>query len=75
MATYRAVVEMTGRDPFGLRAACEEACNEWLLGEPAGLTTEEELDDLAENLRLRYLRTINSYTTAADGLAVTVRPC
>ena len=73
MATYRGIVETCDRDSFDLRAQCEEAVNDWLLGEPAGLD-ESEREELAEQLRRRFLRTLHPRTTGADALSVAVVP-
>jgi hypothetical protein len=66
-----AIVEIMGRDPNGLRADCEERCQEWLLGEPP-TSDQAELDDLAEYLLRRYLKTIDGRATGADVLTVSV---
>lgn len=71
MSTYRAIVEISGRDPFNVRKHCEECCNAWLMGEPAG-ADEDTLERLGQYLLGRYLSTIDDRTTGADCLSVTV---
>lgn len=71
--TYQAIVEIWEPDPNGLRGQCEEACNDWLLGEPAGLT-DEELEDLAHSLLDRFLRPLAPNVTGAESLCLTIRP-
>lgn len=66
--SMKAVVEIMGADPFGLREQCEQQCNEWLRGEP-------DTDDTAamgDQLRQRFLQSIDQRTTGANRLAVTV---
>ena len=68
--TYRAIVEFSGPDPFGLRKQCEEQITDWLLGEPTGLSAAER-DWLAASLHDRFIEKIGN-TTGADRLSVTV---
>lgn len=69
--TMRAVVEISGPDPFGLRQQCEEQCNEWLLGEPE-ISDVSERQAHADWLLRRFLKTIDQRTAGADGLSVAI---
>jgi hypothetical protein len=69
--SLKAIVEITGSDPNGLRIECEQYCREFLVGEPD--TVEQiELDDIADYLLEQYLDEIDRETTGADRLSVSV---
>lgn len=67
----RAVIDMTGRDPFQIRAACEDFCNEHLLGEWLA-EDDATRQQIADGLLADYLATIDPQTTGADSLVVSV---
>lgn len=54
----RAVVEMTGSDPFRLREQAQEYCDAEMVGEEMA-HSESECEGLASDLRLGFLATID----------------
>ena len=71
MKRLKAVVEIMGSDPFGIRQQCQQYCDEHLLGEPFS-DNEGVRQDVADGLLAGYLRTISPDTTGAASLIVSV---